>query len=183
MEPNPTNLTDNTIPDPAQLTGADGDAAVAETLSLADLNATLGKNFKDKATALAALKETQSFVGRRVEAAQPQATANPALEEQVRSLQEQVFYATNPQLKGHEAVMKQMGSNPAEVVLTEAFKQYMEKATVADEVTKTKSVINSNARIGQSVPSLENAVKAANTGNTEAMMGALTEAILEDLNA
>lgn len=179
MDPNPNNPTDPTLPDDAQLTSADGGAAVAETLSLAELNSLLGKDFKDKATALKSVKDTYSYVGKKADAVAP-AQATPDLEAKVSSLETQVFYANNPEYKGHESIIKAMGANPAEVVESEAFKTYFGKAKVADEVEKTKSVVHSNSRLAQQQNHTETAVKAANAGRTDVMLDTLARAINEE---
>lgn len=165
MNDNQDNLTDKTLVDGAQLTPANGGAAVDESLSLAELNSTLGKTFKDKPTALAALKETQSWVGKKIDAVTP-APDTSALRLEIDSLKEQTFYATHPELKGHEDIIKAMGSNPAEVVEGEAFKKYFEKANVADEVAQTKSVVSSNARISQVQSVRDSAINVANSRGT-----------------
>lgn len=160
--PESNNLTDETLVDAAQLTAADGGAAVDNTLSLAALNQTLGKNFKDVSTALAALKETQSYVGRKIEAANP-APADSSLKDKVQSLEEEVFYANHPEYREQRELIKQFGKAPSEVVELEAFKNVFEKVKVADEVQKTKSVVNSNARIGQAPQVLDEAIQVANS--------------------
>lgn len=164
MEQNQDNLTDPTLSGAAHVDASDGQAAVADTLSLTELNSILGKDFKDKATALKAVKDTFSYVGRKSETPQAPASADPRVEAALSSLKEQVFYANNPQFKGHESIIKAMGSDPAEVVNLPAFKTYLEKATVADEVAKTKSVVNSNQRVAQNSTMFEDAVKVANSG-------------------
>lgn len=167
MNENQDNLTDNTLAGDAHVTSTDGGAAVAESLSLAELNQTLGKTFKDTATALVALKETQSWVGKKIDAANPAlAPVDTSLKEKVNSLEKEVFYASNPQFKGHETIIQAMGSNPADVVNGEAFKSYFEKAKVADEVAQTKSVVASNSRLSQSKTTLDSAVQVANARGT-----------------
>ena len=154
------NLTDTTLSDAAHVTAADGNAAVAPALTLAELNSTLGKDFKDVPTALKALKDTQSYVGKKIVADTP--APDNSLKSEVDSLKEQVFYANHPELKGHEQIIKAMGSNPAEVVGSDAFKTYFEKAKVADEVTNSKSVLSSNARLSQVQTVLTEAVAVTN---------------------
>lgn len=181
MDQNPNNPTDLALSDPAQLTGADGGAAVAETLSLAELNALLGKDFKDKATALKSVKDTYAYVGKKVDTVAPaaQVQTNPAIEAQLNSLKGEIFYANHPEYKGHEAIINAMGSDPAEVVGTAAFKTYFEKAKVADEVAKTKSVVTSNSRLAQTRSVTENAVKAADAGRSDVMIDTLAKGINE----
>lgn len=183
MDENQSNLPDQSLPGAAQLTATGGAAAVDETLSLAELNQLLGKNYKDKTTALSAVKETYSFVGRKIDAANPAPTpADPNLASEVQSLKVRAFYAENPDYKGHEDIIKAMGSDPLEVVKTNAFKTYFEKAKVADQVTKAKSVVSSNSRLGQSSSVMDDAVKVANaTGSTERTADVLAKGIIEEL--
>lgn len=175
------NPTDPTLSDATHVDAADGGAAVAETLSLAELNTLLGKDFKDKATALKSVKDTYAYVGKKVDtvASTAQAQSSPEIEAKLNSLEQQVFYANHPEYKGHEAIIKAMGSNPAEVVGTDAFKTYFEKAKVADDVAKTKSVVASNSRLAQQQTHTEDAVKAANSGRTDVMLETLAKGINE----
>lgn len=158
------NLTDNTLTGDAQLTSADGGAAVAPALSLAELNSTLGKDFKDVPTALKALKDTQSYVGKKVVAAEP--APDNTLKSEIDSLKTEVFYASHPELKGHESMLKALGSTPAEAYESDAFKTYLEKATVADSVNNSKSVVSSNARLSQVKTVSEEAVAVSNARGT-----------------
>lgn len=157
------NLTDTTLSDAPQLSTADGNAAVAPALSLAELNSTLGKQFKDVPTALKALKDTQSYVGKKV-AVEP--APDNTLKSEIDSLKTEVFYASHPELKGHESMLKALGSNPAEAYESDAFKTYLEKATVADSVNNSKSVVSSNARLSQVKTVSEEAVAVSNARGT-----------------
>jgi hypothetical protein len=176
---NQSDLTDQTLPDAAHVDAADGVAAAEQSLSLAELEATLGKKFPNKEVALKAVKDTFNYVGSKSAAADPAPAVPNDVMEKLSSLEQEVFYANHPEYKGHEAIIKAMGSNPAEVVGGEAFKTYFEKAKVADEVAQTKSVVASNARVAQTKSQIDTAVTAANAGQTDAMLGALTEAIRE----
>lgn len=158
------NLTDNSQPAAPHVDAGGDTTAVAPALTLAELNQTLGKDFKDTATALRSLKDTQSYVGQKVVAANP--APDSALQLKVSSLETQVFYASNPQYKGHEAIINAMGANPSEVVNNEAFKTYFEKAKVADEVTNSKSVVSSNARLSQVQTVVSEGVSTANARGT-----------------
>lgn len=157
------NLTDETLTGANQLDASAGGAAVDNSLSLADLKLHLGKDFKDKSTALAALKETQSYVGRKIDAANPAPAVDDTLKAKVQSLEDEVFYSQNPQYKDMRGLITKMGGNPSEAVGTPEFQAVFEKAKVADEVTSKKSVVNSNARIGQVPQVMDEAVQVANT--------------------
>ena len=202
------NHTEGTLPDETHVDSAGGGAA-AVSLPLAELNTYLGKDFKDTDTALKALKDTQSFVGKRkediaseirVELEAKQATAaagaanassggssNTALESTVKSLQEDLFYTNNPQYKDMRDTIKAMGANPADVVQTDAFKKVFEKVQVANDVESKKSVVSSNARLAQTKTHTENAVAVANAAGSSkedvaaALVGGIREAL--DLSA
>lgn len=167
------NSTDQALAGATHVDAAASDAAVA-SLTLAELNSHLGKDFKDTATALKALKDTQSFVGKRTEdiasevrsqlaAASSGGSSNAALESTVHSLQKDLFYTNNPQYKDYSDVIASMGSNPSEVVDSPAFKKVFAKVQVADEVEKSRSVVSSNSRLGQSKTVIEQAVGIANS--------------------
>jgi hypothetical protein len=186
MDNDPNNNPSPTVPDGAQLTPAVGGENVVDTLSLAELNQHLGTNYKDKPTALAALKETKSYVGKKIDAANPAPVADPALAAQVQSLEEQVFFATNPQYKGHETVIAAMrnGKPLSEVVQSEAFKTYFGKAEVADKVAQTKSVVASNSRLGadKSITDEARTIANAQGSSTSDVAGVFAKAIAENLS-
>lgn len=171
-----------TVPGEPHVSSAGGDANVSspDTLSLADLNAHLGTNYANKDTALKALKETKNFVGKKIDAVNPA----PAVAQdqnvvaQIQSLQEQIFYATNPQYKDFADVIKAMGTNPAEVVETEVFKKVLENGKVAGEVAQRKSVVPSNGRLGQEKAVTTEAVRVANaTHSTQSTADELVKGI------
>lgn len=160
------NLTDDSQSGATHVEASDDKTAVANALTLAELNSTLGKDFKDKATALKSLRDTQSYVGKKIDAVVTAPVVDNALKSEVDSLKEQVFYASHPELKGHESIIKAMGTNPAEVVEGDAFKTYYEKAKVADEVANQKSVVSSNSRLSQSKTVMDEAIQVANARGT-----------------
>lgn len=160
-------MENNNLTDDSQLAATHVDAggeqsAVADTLSLAEINSTLGKDFKDKATALKSLRDTQSYVGKKIDAVSPAPVIDNALKSEVDSLKKEVFYASHPELKGHETMLNALGSNPAEAYQSDAFKSYLEKAKVADEVAQTKSVVSSNSRLSQTKTIMDEGVNMAN---------------------
>lgn len=186
------NSTDTTISDASRTSAADGDAAVA-SLTLAELNTYLGKDFKDTDTALKALKDTQSFVGKRKEdiASEVRAeleksttagnSAASALEATVNQLRDELFYTQNPQYKDFTDTIKAMGGNPAEVVQTDAFKKVFTKVQEANEVTNSRSVVSSNARLSQAKSATDNAITIANArgSSTEDVAASMVDEIKE----
>lgn len=160
------NLTDDSQLDATHVDAAGEQSAVADTLSLAEINSTLGKDFKDKATALKSLRDTQSYVGKKIDAVTPAPVVDNTLKSEVDSLKKQVFYASHPELKGHETMLEALGSNPAEAYQSDAFKSYLEKAKVADEVANQKSVVSSNSRLSQTKTVIDEGVSMANARGT-----------------
>lgn len=163
------NPSPETLADGSQLNPADGGGTVeSPALTLAELNKHLGSDFKDPSTALKSLKDTKDFVGKRKEdiAAEVKAglqqNAPTDLTSKVQSLEKEVFYASNPEYKGHEAIINAMGQNPADVTKSDAFKTYFEKAKVADEVVQNRSVVASNNRLSQTKTVLDEAVAVTN---------------------
>ena len=154
--------------------GQDGDHAVAsessspkETVSnvapngitLEEINAMLGKNYKDKDSALKSVKDTFSYVGKKIEAAKPMASesrdsssdnSNSDVARQLREMKNELFYSKNSQYDTPEyrALITKMGENPADVVASPEFKSVFEKASGYDKIQKTKTVLESNSRIG-----------------------------------
>lgn len=134
-----------------------------DTLSLTEINQHLGRNYKDKPTALAALKETFSFVGKRTESSVATApAADETLVAQVKDLTEEVWYAQHPEYKDMRDTIKAFGKSPSEVIEMPAFKTIFEKVKVADEVAQTRSIAPSNARLAQTQSTTTEAVTIAN---------------------
>ena len=179
---NQDNLTPDTLPGGTHVEPSGGQEAVADTLSLAELNQYLGKDFKDKATALKAVKDTFSFVGKKQETT-ASATVSPELEAQVQSLKEEVFYSQHPEYSEYRSIIKKMGGNPSEVVGTDEFKLLFEKVKVADDVQKKQSVVSSNSRVAAPSTYRQEAVTIANAAGTtgEDLAGYFAKQINESL--
>ncbi len=170
-----------TVAGDASAPAGTGPIADAGALSLSELNSYLGKTYPDKETALKSLKDTFSYVGKKMEAAQPQpASIPPEVAQQLRELKNENFYTKNPQYDTPEyrEVIGKMGENPAEVVGTSAFKGIFEKAAGYDKIQKTKTVLESNPRIGQVRNKMSEAKEATknrdyNSANTKAVAAVL----------
>lgn len=186
------NPTEGTLAGDAQLTSADGAAAVdSGTLTLAEMNQVLGKDFKDKESALKALKDTQSYVGKRKEDIAAELRANntvtspqepdSSLKSEVQNLKDELFYTQNPQFKDLRDVITSMGTNPAEVVDSPAFKKVYEKVQVADKVETSRSVVSSSPRLAQSQSVVDSAIQIANARGTTS--GDIAEALARGIIA
>lgn len=172
-------MNENLSPEPltgdAQLTSTGGGGTVeSPSLSLAELNKTLGADFKDSSTALKSLKDTKDFVGKRKEdianelraTVIPQTASDVASKSDVQAINARLFFSENPQYKGYETLISRLGSDPSEVVNSQDFKTVFEKARVADEVANNRSVVSSNARLSQAKSVMDEAVTVANARGT-----------------
>lgn len=187
---NQVNSPDGTVPTTPQLSAEGGNTNVdLGSLSLVELNQMLGRQYADVPTALAAIKETYAFVGKKVEpvvAVNPAPVATPSMDnmatkDEVKRLSEDLFYSQNPQYQEFRPLISKMGANPAEVVASVEFKPLFEKATTAD-ANKTSSVVHSNARLSQPSTKVDEAIKAANDPGfgSERLAQMLAQGVLED---
>jgi len=156
----------------------------AEELSLAALNKELGKEFKDVKTALKSLKDTQSYVGKKMEK-----TKDPTTEEKLANLEKNLtisdFYRNNPQYDNEEArnLIKDLGGDPNEVVEKDSFKKVFEKVSAYEELQNSKSVLHNSSRLGQATTKIGEASDALAKANTEAIAGNINQAKAAQLDA
>ena len=169
------NPSTEPLADGAVNTPADGGVTVeSPALTLAELNKSLGADFKDTSTALKALKDTKDFVGKRKEdiaaevkaGLQQSAPDMSKIESDVQSLKNELFYSQNPQYKDLAPLITKLGGDPAEVVGSEEFKAVYGKVAKADEIAQSQSVVNSNNRISSPPDVLTGAVEIANSRGT-----------------
>lgn len=157
MQDNP-NINDQALGGEPQLSPAPATASVEakpDTLTLEELNQKLGKNFTDKETAIKALKDTFSFVGKRREDIEREVYSKyePAIDEvkktseELAILRKEIFYKDNPQYAAHRNLIDRLGKSPAEVVNNPDFKQLFEKADGFDKSQNLKTVLETSPRI------------------------------------
>ena len=147
------------IPEAADVPAADSEETVeavakdSDALTLDQINEATGRNYKDIDTALKSLKDTRveaTKAGEYKKALDALATGESSeLAEQVKALREDNFYSKNPQYEGVRDLINQMGGDPQEVVQTDAFKSAFEKISGYEKTQSTKSVLETNPRIGQ----------------------------------
>jgi|ERR1035437_1249056 hypothetical protein len=147
----------------ASVPAGTGPSVDAGTISLKELESFLGKTYPDKATALKSLKDTQSYVGRKIEAATPVPATDPTVAAELRAMKNELFYSKNPQYDTPELreVISKIGENPADVVNGASFKVIFDKTSGYDKIQKTKTVLESNPRIGQVRNKMSEAKEAA----------------------
>lgn len=181
------NLTTESLPDEAQnVPSPGGQVAESEVASLKDvLNTALGKDFPSDEAALKAVKDTFSFVGKKTE---PQAQT-PVVDSEIankvstleKQLQETMFYAQNPDYNNDDfkKMVALSGKTPADLVQTSEFKEQYDKIKAYNEIEKSKSVLQSNSRLGQVTDKFTQAKEAIQSGNQQAANEAAVSAVLE----
>lgn len=188
MTTNPDNNPSPTVPGGTHVEPSVGGENVDATLSLADINKTLGRDYKDVPSALAALKETYSFVGKAPKApeVQPTSTATndappAASKADVDALKVELFFSKHPEYEAHRSLIAKMGGEPSEVVGSTEFKEVFEKVKVADEVSRQRSVVSSNSRLSQTKTATDEAVRVANAsgGSVDEVANTLAQAVKE----
>jgi len=153
-------------------------------LSLAELNATLGKNFTSKEAALKSFKDTYAFVGTRKDKVREEVLAELGDKIVYKDQYEtDMFYKDNSQYSGMRTVIdafaKANGQRPSEVVNTDDFKKLFEGVSGYEKAQKARTVLSSNPRIASSSNHMQEAIKAANSGDQSAVEANVLNAIKE----
>jgi len=179
-----------TITDDADVTSTDGEEAVegnpSEDNSIAKtLSEVLGKEFKDDATALKAVKDTFSYVGKKREQVAEEVknevdTSNLVTKEQYLN---DMFYAKNPQHEPLRDVIDSMakakGQSVAEVIESDPYKKVFESHTGYQESQSAKSVLETNPTLGKVRNKLDEARDAVAKGNYKAAEKSAVSAVLD----
>lgn len=176
------NLTDDALSD-----YSDGDTAVNsedENIGLSELTNTLGKEFPNKEAALKAIKDTFSYVGKKIE---PKVEApDPskfATREELDAIKEDAFFSKNADYEPFRNTIKNLskatGQRFDEVVASDDFKNIFDKVKQADEVAKSKSVLQTNPRLGRATDKLSEAQEAAKAGDHKTAGNKAVEAVME----
>lgn len=174
---NEEDITFDSLPDESQLNSAgeqntvgnvaDNGNAQPEAMTLSELNQFLGKNFTDKATALKALKDTFSYVGKKKEDIESEVKAKiagdnsktDALARELEEMRKERFYDKNPQYAEPSVrkLIERIGGNPSEVVNSEEFKTIFTKVADYDKSQNLRTVLESNPRLASSRDSFSKA--------------------------
>lgn len=171
-------------PAPAEANVTNVSASQPESLSLGELNEILGKNFKDKATALSSIREINSYTGKRKEdffQEWSQAHNTDGISKEIRQLKENMFYKDHPELAEHRALIARLGDNPEDVMNMPEFKAIHEQASGYKKSQDLKTVLTSNPRLQESKDSLSKARDAAMAGNADERDALAARAVLATL--
>lgn len=125
-------------------------------MTLEELNASLGKQFKSKDAAIKAIKDTFSYVGKK----------NPGVSpNEITELKNELFFTKNPALEQHrdllEAVALKNNVPLHEAAALDSFKSYVEKAEGYEKTQAAKSVLHSNPKLGAVRDSMQSARELA----------------------
>lgn len=148
----------------------------AENMTLSELNEALGKSFKDKTSAIKSLKDTFSYVGKKVADIKKEVVsevktteATDKLAKELEEMRKERFYDKNPQF-AEPAVRKlieRIGGSPSDVVNSEEFKTIFSKVSGYDESQKLRTVLESNPRLASSKDALTKARELQSKGATQ----------------
>lgn len=189
------DTTVESLPDVSQLNTAGDNSAVQqtpssqsesiETLSLKELNEYLGKDFKDKGTAMKSLKDTFSYVGMKKEDIAKEIQSKQqteGLSKEIKQIKENMFYDKNPDLAPYRTLIQKLGDNPEDVLNMPEFKGIYEQAKGFNESQKLKTVLQSNPRIASQRDSLSKASEAFKSGNRAEGESQVAKAVLATLD-
>lgn len=179
-------ITPESQPDESHVDSPDDKGTVSvepknevSNLTLQELNSLLGKNFKDKDTALKSLKDTYSYVGKRKEDIIKEVSSNNQnVVQELKEIKDNLFFKDHPELASYRKAYEKVGGNPEEFFNSEEFKPIFEKAKGFDENQKLKSVLISNPRLAQTKDAL---TKARETTSMEERETLVAQAVLGTL--
>jgi len=179
-----------------ELGSSDGDDAAAsgvsddedeevneDKITLAELEEKLGKKFPNKEKALKALKDTFSYVGKKVEPKKEKVDLSNFVSKE--QYEEDLFFSQNKQYNSPEirkvitSLSKVNNLRPHEVVETDDFKNIFEKVEGYEKIQSTKTVLETNPRLVSSVDKLSKAKESADKGHKDAAENLATQAVLD----
>jgi hypothetical protein len=110
-------------------------------------------------------------------------TDKVAIQQELRSIRRDAFYAKNPDLEAYastiDEVVNSTGKSYQEVVGSDSFKGIIEKAKGFDEIQKAKSVLQTNPRIGVAQDSLTKAQESMKQGDQAGAVANAMNAVME----
>lgn len=186
------DITTEPLADGADITPADGDKAVdniESKESIKDiLGEELGKDFKTDEAALKAVKDTFSYVGKKKEDIKdevnketPQVNSDDFVSR--KEFNESTFYAKHPEYEPYKNIIGALKSATdntlEEVVKADDFKAVYEKAAAHDESEKSKSVLQTNPRLGKVTDKMTQAKEASAKGDTTTAKDLGVAAVIE----
>ena len=178
-------LNNEFAPSPVKETVSAVSQNTADALSLNELNSYLGKNFKDKESALKSLKDTFSYVGKKTEDITPKIDPNQFISRE--QYETDMFYSRNAEYSTPEvrevidAMAKAKGMSPKDVVNSDTFKAVFSKVKGYDDSQSLRSVLETNPRLASTRDSFTKGAEHVQSGNKDAGEALITKAVLESL--
>lgn len=161
----------------------------APLLTLEEINNLTGRNYKDIETARKGLTDTYKFIGKagKIEAEKKQLQERVEEQDKILStelsqLKQTLFYTQNPQYSPYKDIISSMGSDASKVVESEAFKKVFESLSAAEQAKKSKSVLETNPRIGEAKTKIDEAKTLVKNGRYSEASEAAVQAVIESMN-
>lgn len=161
----------------------------APLLTLEEINKLTGRNYKDVDTARKGLTDTFKYVGKagKIESENKELKElveqkDKVLGSELSQMREALFYTQNPQYESHKDIISSMGSDPRKVVESEAFKKVFEAVSAAEQAKKSKSVLETNPRIGEAKTKIDEAKTLVKNGRYSEASEAAVQAVIESMN-
>lgn len=158
----------------------------ADTLSLTELNAMLGKNYPTKDAALKSLKDTFSFVGKRREDIKPEIDPSQFISRD--QYETDLFYSKNAKYDTPEArrvidaIAKAENLKPSDVVQSDTFKSLFSKVEGYEESQSLKSVLETNPRLASTRDNFAKAQDALAAGQKDVAESLIAKAVLDSVS-
>lgn len=151
------------------------------------IGAALGKTFETDDMALKSIKDTQSYVGKRVEDIKAEIQAKPVKKSDGDfvsrdEFEESNFYSKNPDYEPYKKIVnsfREDGKSLSEIVKSDDFKEIYDKVKSYDETQKTKSVLQSNPRLSSASDKMTQAGEAVKEGNQEKASELAVNAVID----
>ncbi len=154
----------------------------ASSLSLAEINAALGKNFTNKDAALKSFKDTFSYVGKKIET-----NVDPNQYISRDQYETDMFYTKNPEYEqaGVRSIIDSMakaeGKKHSEIANSDSFKTIFSKVRGYDESQSMKSVLESSPHLASSRDNLSKARDAVKAGDRASAEDLAVKAVMDSM--
>ena len=205
-ELNPGSLPEGTD---GQTVPAGGDPNQSSESIKDVLSKTLGRQFASDEAALKAVKDTFSYVGMKPQDAVKKMATDPLFANDIKNLfsdgsapenkpsvptgngefvskaqyEEDMFFSKKPEYDEYRDLLRGLasanGQSLAEAANSDSFKKVFEKAQAYDTVQKSKSVLETNPRLGHVTDKLSKAQELAAAGNHSAASDNAVAAVLD----
>jgi len=178
---------------PANAEGESNGSSAGESVALKDLlSEAVGRNYSSDEEALAAVKETFSYVGKKKEdiakelSSVQKPTVDPSQYVSKREFEDALFLSKNseyesPEIKSLLNGLRGEGQSLNDVANSDTFKSIYSKIKATDEIANEKSILHSNPRIGKASSALDEAKEAASKGDFSTAGDKAVKAVIESL--